>query len=39
MRLVESGFLVGMLAVMISLAAYQVIARNFFDTGILWGDL
>ena len=30
--------LVGMLAVMILLAAYQVIARNFFDTGILWGD-
>ena len=38
LRLVESGLLVGMLAVMISLAAYQVIARNFFDTGILWGD-
>jgi TRAP-type C4-dicarboxylate transport system permease small subunit len=23
---------------MIGLAAYQVIARNFFDTGIYWGD-
>lgn len=23
---------------MILLAAYQVIARNFFDTGLLWGD-
>jgi len=38
LRFVESGLLVGMLAVMIFLAAYQVIARNFFDTGILWGD-
>lgn len=23
---------------MILLAGYQVLARNFFDTGILWGD-
>jgi C4-dicarboxylate transporter DctQ subunit len=38
LRLVESGLLVGILAVMIFLATYQVIARNFFDTGILWGD-
>jgi C4-dicarboxylate transporter DctQ subunit len=38
LRFVESGLLVGMLAVMIFLAAYQVIARNFFDTGIIWGD-
>jgi C4-dicarboxylate transporter DctQ subunit len=38
LRLVESGLLVGMLGVMIFLAAYQVLARNFFDTGILWGD-
>ena len=38
LRFVESGMLVGMLAVMIALAAYQVVARNFFDTGIVWGD-
>lgn len=37
-RFVESGLLVLMLSSMILLAAYQVIARNFFDTGILWGD-
>lgn len=38
LRLVESGLLVAMLAVMIVVAAYQVVARNVFDTGILWGD-
>ena len=38
LRFVESGLLVALLGVMILLAAYQVIARNFFDTGILWGD-
>jgi TRAP-type C4-dicarboxylate transport system permease small subunit len=38
LRFVESGLLVGMLAAMIFLAAYQVIARNFFDSGIVWGD-
>ncbi len=37
-RFVESGLLVVLLSSMILLAAYQVIARNFFDTGILWGD-
>lgn len=37
-RFVESGLLVLLLSSMILLAAYQVIARNFFDTGILWGD-
>lgn len=38
LRFVESGMLVGMLAVMIALAAYQVVARNFYDSGIVWGD-
>ena len=38
LRFVESGMLVGMLGVMIALAAYQVIARNFYDSGIVWGD-
>lgn len=37
-RFVENGLLVLLLSTMILLAAYQVIARNFFDTGILWGD-
>ena len=37
-RFIESGLLVLLLSSMILLAAYQVIARNFFDTGILWGD-
>lgn len=38
LRHLESGLLVVLLGAMIVLAAYQVIARNFFDTGILWGD-
>lgn len=37
-RWVESALLVVLLGTMILLAAYQVIGRNFFDTGILWGD-
>jgi TRAP-type C4-dicarboxylate transport system permease small subunit len=38
LKFVESGLLVVLLSVMILVAAYQVIGRNFFDTGILWGD-
>ncbi len=34
----ESGLLAGLLATMIGVAAYQVIARNLFDSGLLWGD-
>jgi len=34
----ESGLLALILFLLILLAAYQVIARNFFDTGLLWGD-
>lgn len=37
-RLAENGLLVVLLTTMIVLAAYQVLARNFFDTGVLWGD-
>jgi len=37
-RFLEDGLLVILLSSMILLAAYQVVARNFFDTGILWGD-
>ena len=38
LRLVESSMLVILLSSMILLAGYQVLARNFFDGGILWGD-
>ena len=38
LRLVESALLVAVLAAMMLLAAWQVVARNFFDTGLLWGD-
>ncbi len=38
LKSLESGLLVAILSAMIALAGYQVIARNFFDTGILWGD-
>ncbi len=38
LRRVEDGILALILAAMIVLAAYQVIARNLFDTGLLWGD-
>ena len=38
LRFVENGLLVVLLGGMILLAAYQVVARNFFETGILWGD-
>lgn len=38
LRFVESGVLAALLAAMIGIAAYQVIARNLFDSGLLWGD-
>lgn len=38
LRFVESGLLALLLAIMIGVAAYQVIARNLFDSGLLWGD-
>lgn len=38
LRLLEDTVLVSSLSIMIGLAAYQVIARNFFDSGIFWGD-
>ena len=38
LRLVEDGLLVALLSTLIVLAAYQVIARNYFDTGLIWGD-
>ena len=38
LRRIEDGVLALILAAMIALAAYQVIARNLFDTGLMWGD-
>ena len=38
LRKVESTLLFAILAAMMLLATWQVIARNFFDTGLLWGD-
>ena len=38
LRSLESGLLVAMLAAMIGVAAFQVVARNLFDSGLLWGD-
>ncbi len=38
LRWVESALLVTLLAAMILLAAWQVVARNLFETGLLWGD-
>ena len=34
----EDALLVSLLLGLLGLAAYQVIARNFFDTGIVFGD-
>ena len=38
LRRLEDGLLVLVLAAIIGVAAYQVAARNLFDTGLLWGD-
>ena len=35
---IEDTILVLLLVCLLGLAAYQVVARNLFDTGILWGD-
>lgn len=34
----EDALLVTLLAVMIGLASWQILARNVFDTAIIWGD-
>ena len=36
---IEGILLVVMLAVMVAMAFLQVVLRNFFSTGILWGDI
>lgn len=38
LRTLESSLLALLLSTMIGVAAYQVIARNLFDTGLVWGD-
>ena len=38
LRQIESLLLVGLLLAMIGVAVYQVVARNLFGTGLLWGD-
>ena len=35
---IEDALLVILLATMIGLAAWQILARNIFDTAIIWGD-
>jgi TRAP-type C4-dicarboxylate transport system permease small subunit len=37
-RWLEDAVLAALLSVMIGVAAYQVVARNLFDSGLLWGD-
>lgn len=36
---VENSLIILILGVMVILAFLQVLLRNFFDTGILWGDI
>ena len=35
---IEDGLLICLLMIMIFMAALQIILRNFFNSGILWGD-
>jgi TRAP-type C4-dicarboxylate transport system permease small subunit len=35
---VEDALLVILLSAMIGLAAWQIVARNLFDTAVIWGD-
>ena len=37
-RALENAILVFLLFAMMGVAAYQVLARNLFDTGLVWGD-
>jgi TRAP-type C4-dicarboxylate transport system permease small subunit len=36
---IEDGILVALLTLMITLAAVQILLRNFFGAGIIWGDV
>lgn len=35
----ETGLIILILGIMVLLSFLQVLMRNFFDTGILWGDI
>ncbi len=35
---IEDGILTGLLLIMILMAVLQIFLRNFFESGILWGD-
>lgn len=36
---IENGLIILILGLMVLLSFLQVLLRNFFDTGILWGDI
>ena len=36
---IENGVLVSLLVMIISMAVVQIVLRNFFNTGIIWGDV
>ena len=36
---IEDGFLVALLLGILSMAVVQIVLRNVFDTGIIWGDI
>jgi TRAP-type C4-dicarboxylate transport system permease small subunit len=38
LRRLETGLLITLFGIMVIVAVYQILARNFFGTGILWGD-
>jgi TRAP-type C4-dicarboxylate transport system permease small subunit len=38
LRWLEGALLAALLTTMIGVAAFQVVARNLFDSGLLWGD-
>ncbi len=38
LELAETTLLVGLLTTMLGVAGYQIIARNFFGTGLAWGE-
>lgn len=38
LHFLEDSLLVSLVLGLLALAAYQVLARNFFGTGIVWGD-
>ena len=37
--LMEDGILIGLFLIMLGMATVQILLRNFFSTGIVWGDV